>query len=74
MKIYSTPSCTYCNQAKTMLTEKGIKYQDVDISKDLEEKKKMIEYSGQMSVPVFDIDGKILVGYNKALLLRVLAS
>ena len=65
VKIYSTPTCPYCVHAKDFFKEKGIEFEDVDVSKDQEAAREMVEKSGQMGVPVIDIDGKIIVGFNK---------
>ena len=66
VKIYSTPTCPYCKTAKEYFKEKGVEYTDVDVSKDTEGQKEMIEKSGGMSVPVIDIDGNIVIGFDKA--------
>lgn len=63
--IYSTPSCPYCKMAKQYLDEKGVEYTNVDVSADQDAAAKMVELSGQMGVPVIDVDGKIIVGFNK---------
>lgn len=63
--IYSTPSCPYCKMVKQYLDEKGVEYTDVDVSADQDTAAKMVELSGQMGVPVIDVDGKIIVGFNK---------
>ena len=65
VKIYSTPTCPYCVHAKDFFKEKGIEFEVVDVSKDQEAAREMVEKSGQMGVPVIDIDGKIIVGFNK---------
>lgn len=62
---YSTPSCPYCKMAKQYLDEKGVEYTDVDVSADQDAAAKMVELSGQMGVPVIDVDGKMIVGFNK---------
>ena len=64
--VYSTPSCPYCHSAKDFLKQNKIEYEDVDVSKDNEKAQEMIEKSGQMGVPVLDINGKIIVGFNRA--------
>jgi glutaredoxin 3 len=63
--IYSTPTCPYCKMAKEFLKGKSIAYTDVDVSTDQDAAAKMVELSGQMGVPVIDIDGKIIVGFDK---------
>jgi glutaredoxin 3 len=51
--------------AKDFLKEKGIEFQDFDVSQDLEKRKEMIDKSGQMGVPVILIDDKLIVGFDK---------
>ncbi|OGM97049.1 MAG: NrdH-redoxin [Candidatus Yanofskybacteria bacterium RIFCSPHIGHO2_02_FULL_38_22b] len=65
IKIYSTPTCPWCKKAKQYLDEKEIKYESIDVSLNQEAQKEMIDKSGQMGVPVIDIDGKIIVGFDK---------
>jgi glutaredoxin-like YruB-family protein len=64
--IYSTPICPFCHQAKDYLKEKGIKFEDIDVSADSAKAQEMIDKSGQMGVPVLDIEGKIIIGFDKA--------
>ncbi len=63
--IYSTPTCHYCNIAKDFFKEKGFKYEEYNVSTDLEKRKEMVEKSSQMGVPVIDIDGDIVVGFDE---------
>lgn len=63
--IYSTPTCAYCKMAKEYLTEKNIPFTDVDVSTDQAKQQEMIGKSGQYGVPVIDVDGKIIVGFDK---------
>ena len=65
VKVYSTPTCPWCVKAKEYFKEKGIKFEDIDVSVDKEIASEMVEKSGQMGVPVIDIDGKIIVGFDK---------
>ncbi|OGN00525.1 MAG: NrdH-redoxin [Candidatus Yanofskybacteria bacterium RIFCSPHIGHO2_02_FULL_41_29] len=65
IKIYSTPTCPWCKKAKAYLDEKGIVYTSVDVSNDEVAQKEMIKKSDQMGVPVLDIDGKIVIGFDK---------
>lgn len=65
VKIYSTPSCVYCVTLMKYLKKNNIEFKKIDVSKDESALKEMIEKSGQMSVPVVDIDGKIVVGFDK---------
>ncbi|VVC04224.1 putative Thioredoxin [Candidatus Bilamarchaeum dharawalense] len=66
--VYSTPSCPYCVRAKEYLTARGIKYKDYDVSVDRNKAKEMVEASGQMGVPVLQINGRVIVGFNRPLI------
>ena len=70
--VYSTPTCPYCHAAKEFLKENKIAFQDVDVSKDQAKAQEMIEKSGQMGVPVIDINGTIIVGYDKEAIKKAL--
>lgn len=70
VKVYSTPTCPFCIMAKKFLNEKNIEFQNFDVSQDKDKLSEMKEKSGQMGVPVIDIDGKILVGFDKEAILR----
>ncbi len=64
--VYSTPTCPYCIQVKKYLSEKGIEYTDFDVASDLKAREEMMAKSKQMGVPVLDIDGTIVIGFNRA--------
>lgn len=63
--VYSTPTCPFCVRAKQFLKENSIRFEDIDVSENQEKAQEMIKRSGQMGVPVLDIDGKIIVGFDK---------
>ena len=63
--VFSTPTCSYCNMAKSYFREKGIKFMDIDVSRDQAAARDMVRRSGQMGMPVIDIGGKIIVGFNR---------
>lgn len=63
--IYSTPTCTYCNAAKEFFKEKGVSYEEHDVAADTERRKEMVDKSGQLGVPVIDIEGQIIVGFDR---------
>jgi len=63
--LYSTPTCPYCKMAKEYLNSKNLAYTDFDVGQNREAAKEMITKSGQMGVPVLDINGKIIVGFDK---------
>jgi len=63
--VFSTPTCSFCNQTKRYFREKGIKYRDVDVSRDPAAARDMVRRSGQQGVPVIDIGGRIVVGFDR---------
>jgi glutaredoxin-like YruB-family protein len=70
--MYTTPLCKYCKAAKEFFRSKGISFVEIDITKDRSAMKEMIKKSRQMAVPVFDIDGQILIGFNQARIQKAL--
>ena len=62
--VYSTPTCPYCVYAKNYFIKNGVVFKDIDVSRDRVAAQEMIKKSGQMGVPVIDIDGNILVGFQ----------
>ena len=71
--VYSTPTCPYCKRAKDYFSRKGIPFVDHNVAQDRDAAKEMIQKSGQMGVPVIVIDGEVVVGFNQALLDRLLS-
>ncbi len=65
VKIYSTPACPWCIRTKQFLKENNILFEDLDVSSNQEAAEEIIQKSGQMGVPVLDIDGEIIVGLDK---------
>ena len=63
--VYSTPTCPFCKQLKEFLAEHKVQFTNIDVSADQEKAQEMIEKSGQMGVPVMDVDGQILIGFDK---------
>jgi len=64
VKVYSTPSCPYCDMLKDFLKKNNVKFEDIDVSRDIKATQEMVEKSGQMGVPVTEINGKMIVGFN----------
>jgi glutaredoxin-like YruB-family protein len=62
--VYSTPTCPFCSMAKNFLKENNIEFTDYDVATDQEKGKEMIDKSGQTGVPVLDIEGTIIVGFD----------
>jgi len=65
IKIYTTPTCPFCQLAKQYFKEKGFEFEEVDVSRDEAAAMEMIQKSGQMGVPMIEIDGKIVIGFDK---------
>jgi glutaredoxin 3 len=65
VKVYSTPTCPYCYMAKDFLKQNNIPFEDINVAEDHDAAHEMIEKSGQMGVPVIDINGKIIVGFDR---------
>jgi glutaredoxin-like YruB-family protein len=63
--IYSTPTCVYCNLAKTFFAANNVPYTEHNVASDLEKRKEMIEKTGQMGVPVIDLGDEIVVGFDE---------
>ena len=64
--IYTTPECVYCKMTKEFFRQNNISYEEKDVSVDDETREEMAAKSGQLGVPVVDIDGKIIVGFDEA--------
>lgn len=65
VKVYSTPGCPSCKALKEFLKENNIKFEDINVAGNAEAANEMIEKSGQMSVPVIDVDGTVISGFKK---------
>ncbi|MBN1260907.1 MAG: NrdH-redoxin [Anaerolineae bacterium] len=70
--VFSTPTCPHCRTAKRYLQKNGISFTDVDVSRDVAAARDMVRRSGQQGVPQIDIDGRIIVGFNRAKIDRLL--
>jgi len=64
VKIYSTPTCPWCLKTKEFMKENAIRFEDFNVAENEEARNEMIEKSGQMGVPVIDIDGTIIIGFD----------
>jgi glutaredoxin 3 len=71
--VYSTPSCPYCALVKGYLKKRQVPFEDCDVSVDGRRAEEMIRKSGQMGVPVLDVNGRIVVGYRPAEIERALS-
>lgn len=64
--IYTTPTCVYCKATKAFFKENNVAYEERDVSVDTKARDEMIAKSNQMGVPVIDIDGQIVTGFDRA--------
>ena len=65
VNVYSTQSCPYCTLVKNYLRDKKVTYNDYDVGRDQRRAAEMVRKSGQMGVPVVDINGRIIIGFNR---------
>ena len=65
IKIYSTPACPFCQMAKNFFAEKGLEYEEFDVAIDEKAREEMIQKTGQIGVPVIDINDNIVIGFNR---------
>jgi glutaredoxin-like YruB-family protein len=71
--VYSTPTCTYCQLAKQFFGENNVEFEEIDVAADNAKLQEMVEKSGQMGVPVIEIDDQIIVGFDEGRVKEMLA-
>ena len=72
IKIYSTSWCPECIQVKKYFDFKGIEYKEINVADRQEEREEVIKISGQKTVPVIEVDGTVIVGFNRDLIDRAI--
>jgi len=72
VKIYTSPSCPYCYTLKEFLKEHDIEFEEIDVSKDEKARDEMIKKSGHLEAPIIEIDGQIVVGFDKEKIVKLL--
>ena len=72
VRVYSTPTCTWCNTLKSFLRKNGVPFTDIDVSRDEKAAADMVRRSGQQGVPQTEINGQIVVGFNQPRLKELL--
>ena len=65
IQIYTTPTCAYCKMAKEYFKSKSIDYTEYNVAEDVQKRTEMVEKTHQLGVPVIDIDGKIVIGFDR---------
>jgi glutaredoxin 3 len=63
--VYSTPSCHFCHAAKDFFNANNVEFSEYDVAVDVEKRNEMLDKTGQMGVPVIDIDGEIVIGFDQ---------
>ncbi len=72
IRVFSTPTCPYCVTLKEFLKEKGFEFADIDVSQDQPALEEMVAKTKQMGVPVIDIDGTFIVGFDRDKIIKLL--
>jgi len=72
VKVYSTPTCPYCDILEEFLQDKGVKFEVIDVSQDKTAQEYILEKTGKMAVPVMEIDEKIVVGFDRPKIVKLL--
>lgn len=74
VSVYSTQSCPYCVMVKNYLKERKVSFTDYDVGRDSAKAQEMVRKSGQMGVPVVEVNGRVIVGFNRPEIDRALAA
>ncbi len=72
IKVYSTPTCVYCHALKEFLREHNIKFEDIDVSQDQQAAEELVRRTSQYGVPVIDIDGQLIIGFDQEKIRQIL--
>ena len=72
IKVYSTPTCPWCVKVKEFLEENNIEFTEINVAEDEIAAKEMIAKTGQMGVPVIEIDDQFVIGFNQEKLRELL--
>lgn len=72
IKVYSTPACPWCHKTKEFLKANKIKFEDIDVSTNINAAREMVKKSKQMGVPVIEADKEIIIGFDEEKLKKIL--
>jgi glutaredoxin 3 len=72
IKVFSTPTCPYCVTLKEFLKSKNIAFEDIDVASDEKAREEMVQKTGQLGVPVVDIGGQIIIGFDRGKIEKLL--
>ena len=73
IKVYTTSTCPWCVKTKEFLKANNVKYEEINVGVDEKSRNEMFEKSGQFGVPVTDVNGIVIVGYDKEALKKALS-
>jgi glutaredoxin-like YruB-family protein len=73
VKLYSTPTCPYCRMAKDFLEKEGVSFSVIDVSEDVKAAQEMVDKSGQMGVPVMEVENTVVIGFDRETYRKALA-
>ena len=65
VRIYTTNSCVYCNKAKDFFRKNRIGFEEINVEQDSAKQGELLEKSGQFGVPVIEVEGRMLIGWNE---------
>ena len=65
VKVYSTPQCPWCKRTKQFLEDNSVSYQEFNVAEDSDAREEMVHKTGQMAVPVIEIDSDITIGFDQ---------
>lgn len=65
IKVYTTPTCVFCHAVKEYFKQKKVKYEEVDLTEDQKAAQWVLDNTGQLAVPVIDMNGKIIIGFDR---------
>lgn len=72
IRVFSTPTCPYCITLKNFLEKYNFEFEDIDVSKDEKAAQEMVKKTGQMGVPVVEINGEVIIGFDKEKICKIL--
>ena len=72
VRVFSTPSCPYCVTLKEFLKEHQVEFESVNVAEDAQAREEMIKKTGQMEAPIVEIDGEVIIGFNKKKICQLL--
>lgn len=72
VKVYTTSTCPYCAMAKDFLKKHGVAFEEIDVASNRGAAMEMIKKSGQMGVPVLEIGGEMIIGFDREAIKKAL--